>query len=81
MNPRVFSPYRSIGPLGSREHAGVPFLGSGPYELLPGVFRIVPSGSSAVVRAITNPASPSAVTSARAIRGSDPDRQAQHGPP
>ena len=44
MNPRVFSPYRSIGPLGSPEHEGVPFLGSGPYELLPGVFRIVPSG-------------------------------------
>ena len=30
---------------------GGPFLGSGPYQLLPGVFGIVPSGSSAAARA------------------------------
>jgi hypothetical protein len=59
----VFVPYRPIGPLGSRELGVSRSSVAGPYELLPGVSRIVPSpylsawdGSFAAARASTKPA-------------------------
>jgi len=45
----------AVSTLGFAGTRGVPFLGSGTHELLPGVCGTVPSGSTAAARASTKP--------------------------